>query len=52
MFGATPQRDAAVIGLGAKTNVGEATKLYLRYDAQLASGFNTHALTAGLSFTW
>jgi uncharacterized protein YhjY with autotransporter beta-barrel domain len=52
VYGATPQRDAVILGFSARTNLAEATQLYLRYDGQLASGFNNHALTAGLRLNW
>ena len=48
VFGATPQRDAAVVGFSASTNIAAATQLYLRYDGEVASGTDNHALTAGL----
>ncbi len=32
------QRDAAVIGFSAGTNIAEATQLYLRYDGELSTG--------------
>jgi outer membrane autotransporter protein len=51
-YGATPQRDSAIIGFSATTNVAAATQLYLRYDGELASGTDTHALTAGLRLSW
>jgi autotransporter-associated beta strand protein len=52
VYGATPTRDAAIIGLSAGTTIAEATQLYLRYDGMLASGSDNHALTAGLRFSW
>jgi outer membrane autotransporter protein len=52
VYGVTPQRDAAVLGFSAKTSIADATQLYLRYDGQLASGFNNHTLNAGVRFSW
>jgi outer membrane autotransporter protein len=52
VYGVTPQRDAVILGLGAKTSIGDATELYLRYDGQLATDFNNHALTAGVHLSW
>jgi outer membrane autotransporter protein len=52
VYGATPQRDAAAIGFQASTNVATATQLYLRYDGELGSGTDNHALTAGLRLSW
>ena len=52
VYGATPTRDAAIVGFSAMTNVAAATQLYLRYDGELASGTDNHALTAGLRMSW
>ena len=52
VYGATPTRDAAIVGFSAMTNVAPATQLYLRYDGELASGTDNHALTAGLRMSW
>jgi len=52
VYGATPQRDSAIIGFSATTNVATATQLYLRYDGELATGTENHALTAGLRMSW
>ena len=50
--GATPARDSAIIGFSATTTIAAATQLYLRYDGDLASGTDNHALTAGLRMSW
>ena len=52
VYGATPQRDAAVIGFQASTNVATATQLYLRYDGEIASGSDNHTLNVGLRLSW
>ena len=52
VYGATPQRDAAVIGFQASTNVATATQLYLRYDGDIGSGTDNHALNLGLRLSW
>jgi uncharacterized protein with beta-barrel porin domain len=52
VYGATPTRDAAIIGLAATATVAVATQLYLRYDGELAAGTDNHALTAGLRMSW
>jgi autotransporter-associated beta strand protein len=52
VYGATPTRDAAIVGFSAMTSVAAATQLYLRYDGELASGTDNHALTAGLRMSW
>ena len=48
VYGATPQRDAAVIGFQAVTAVAAGTQLYLRYDGDIGSGTDNHALNLGL----
>ena len=35
-YGASPQRDSAVIGIAANTAVAEATSLYLRYEGDIS----------------
>ena len=52
VYGATPQRDSAVIGFSASSHVASATQLYLRYDGEIAAGSDTHTLTAGVRLTW
>jgi uncharacterized protein with beta-barrel porin domain len=52
VYGATPQRDSAVLGLAASTQVAEATELYARYDGEVGGGSDDHAFTAGLKMTW
>ena len=49
VYGATPQRDAAVIGFQASTTVATATQLYLRYDGDIGSGTDNHALNLGVA---
>ena len=52
VYGATPTRDAAIVGVSAATTIAKATQIYLRYDGQLASGTDNHAFTAGLRMSW
>ena len=52
VYGATPTRDSAIVGVSATANVATATQLYLRYDGELASGTDNHAITAGLRLSW
>lgn len=52
VYGAAPQRDSAVLGFSAGTNVATATQLYLRYNGEIGSGSDNHALTAGLRMSW
>lgn len=51
-LGATPQRDAAVIGVAASTAITEGTSLYIRYEGDISQQDSSHALTAGLRLTW
>jgi fibronectin-binding autotransporter adhesin len=52
VYGATLQRDAAVIGFQASTDVATATQLYLRYDGEIGSGSDNHTLNVGLRLSW
>ena len=48
VFGATPARDSAIVGLQVSTNIAEATQVYLRYDGEVGGGTDNHALNVGL----
>jgi outer membrane autotransporter protein len=52
VFGATPLRNSAVVGLPATTTIAAATQIYLRYDGELASGTDNHALNLGVRISW
>ena len=52
VFGATPLRNAAVVGLQATTKIAAATQIYLRYDGEIATGTDNHALNVGLRMSW
>jgi outer membrane autotransporter protein len=52
VYGATPQRDAAIVGFQARTRLSDSAQLYVRYDGELASGFDNHTLNAGVRLTW
>ncbi|MPZ29662.1 MAG: autotransporter domain-containing protein [Rhodospirillales bacterium] len=52
VYGATPQRDAAVIGFSAGTAVSDNASVYLRYDGDIGSGTDNHAFNLGLRFSW
>jgi outer membrane autotransporter protein len=52
VYGATPARDAAIVGFSASTNVATATKLYLRYDGEVGAGSDNHTLNLGLRISW
>ncbi len=52
VFGAAPQRNAAVIGLAASTAIAQSTSLYLRYDGDVGTGTDNHALSGGVRMRW
>ena len=52
VYGATPQPDSAVVSFTAKTTIAAATQLYLRYDGDIGSGTDNHALNLGVRFSW
>jgi outer membrane autotransporter protein len=52
VFGATPLRNAAVVGLQATTNIAAATQIYLRYDGEIATGTDNHAINIGVRMSW
>jgi outer membrane autotransporter protein len=52
VYGATPQRNSAVIGLSAATHVTEGAQLYLRYDGEFGAGNDNHALNVGMRLRW
>jgi uncharacterized protein with beta-barrel porin domain len=41
-----------ILGLGAKTAIGEATSVYVRYDGDLAGGNTSHILSASVRVVW
>ena len=48
VYGATPQRDSAVLGFSAAAEVAAAMQLYLRYNGEVGAGFDNHTLNLGL----
>jgi autotransporter-associated beta strand protein len=52
VFGATPLRNAAVVGLQATITIAAATQIYLRYDGEIATGTDNHAINVGLRMSW
>ena len=52
VYGATPQRDSAVIGFSVTAAVAEATQLFLRYDGEIGNANDNHTLNVGVRFTW
>jgi autotransporter-associated beta strand protein len=52
VYGATPQRDSALIGFLASTAITEASQVYLRYQGEVGSGSDNHTLNLGVRLTW
>ena len=52
VYGATPQRDAAVIGFQASTNVTAGTQLYPVLRRRHRLGHRHHALNLGVRLRW
>ena len=52
VYGASPQRDSATLGLAASTAVAEATSIYARYDGEVGTGTANHVFSAGFRMTW
>jgi autotransporter-associated beta strand protein len=52
VFGATPQRDSAVIGLSATAAVTDRASLFASYDGEVGGGTDNHALRVGFRMTW
>ncbi len=52
VYGATPQRDSAVISFSAATAIASNAQLYLRYDGEVGGGTDNHALALGVRLNW
>lgn len=52
VYSATPQRDSAIVGFATTATVARAVHLYLRFDGELASGTDNHALNLGVRLSW
>ena len=52
VYGATPQRDSAMIGFLASTAITGASQVYLRYQGEVGSGSDNHTLNLGVRLTW
>jgi fibronectin-binding autotransporter adhesin len=52
VYGATPQRDSAVVGFSGRTTIADMTELYARYDGEVGGGTDNHAFNVGLRMTW
>jgi outer membrane autotransporter protein len=52
VYGATPQRDAAVIGFQAGARFADNATVFVRYDGEIGSGADNHTLNLGLRLSW
>jgi outer membrane autotransporter protein len=52
VYGATPQRDAALVGFSAKAAIADNASIFVRYDGDIGSGTDNHAFMAGLRLNW
>jgi autotransporter-associated beta strand protein len=52
VFGATPQRDSAVIGFSATAAITDNALLFASYDGEVGGGTDNHALRVGFRMTW
>ena len=52
VYGATPQRDSAVIGFSATAAVTDRASLFAAYDGEVGGGTDNHALRVGFRLTW
>lgn len=52
VFGASPRRDSAVIGLTATSAITERASLFAPYDGEVGGGTDNHALRVGFRMTW
>ena len=52
VFGATPQRDSAVVGFSASAALSDRTSLFVAYDGEIGGGTDNHSLRAGFKIKW
>ena len=52
IYGASPPRDSATVGIGLSTVFDERYTLFLRYDGDVSGGASSHAINAGIRFRW
>jgi outer membrane autotransporter protein len=52
VYGATPQRDSAVVGFSAAAAVTDRASVFTSYDGEVGGGTNNHALRVGFRMTW
>lgn len=52
VFGATPQRDSAIVGFSASAAITDQTSLFAAYDGEIGGGTDNHSLRAGFKIRW
>jgi uncharacterized protein with beta-barrel porin domain len=52
VYGASPQRDGVLLGLGANTSVADNTSIFLRYEGNVSTQGNSQAISAGVRLAW
>jgi outer membrane autotransporter protein len=52
VYGATPQRDSALIAFSAATAITTASQVYFRYQGEVASSSDNHTFNLGLRLVW
>jgi uncharacterized protein with beta-barrel porin domain len=50
--GSAVARDSALVGLGLATAISDDLKASLTYEGDLASGADSHTVSASIRFTW
>ena len=48
VYGASPQRDSAVLGFSASAGIADGASVYLRYDGEVGAVANNQAATVGV----
>jgi outer membrane autotransporter protein len=52
VYGSEPQRDGAVVGLGASATIASGTTVFLRYEGNVAGQDNSHSVFGGFRLSW
>ncbi|MBB3773866.1 outer membrane autotransporter protein [Angulomicrobium tetraedrale] len=52
VYGATRQRDSALVGLSAAVRLSDSGSLFVSYDGEIGGGNDNHQLWGGLKITW
>lgn len=52
VYGATRQRDSALVGLSAAVQLSDSSSLFASYDGEIGGGNDNHQLWGGFKLTW